>query len=163
MLIAQSCLDSVWSHDLSMEFSRQEYHSGLPFPYPGDLPGPGIKPSLLHCRQILCCLSYNELIVSVVQYWSLTLTNMDAGFSLHDKCLLKMLKGAMLQRLAVSWHRDTGSSVLGHSCPCDHCPPVMLRLAEGDIQWDASWPLPWAKWRESLSPLLLSFSFHERI
>ena len=29
---------------LSMEFSRQEYWSGLPFPSPVDLPDPGIKP-----------------------------------------------------------------------------------------------------------------------
>ena len=29
---------------LSMGFSRQEYWSGLPFPSPGDLPDPGIKP-----------------------------------------------------------------------------------------------------------------------
>ena len=29
---------------LSMGFSRQEYWSGLPFPPPGDLPEPGIKP-----------------------------------------------------------------------------------------------------------------------
>ena len=29
---------------LSMEFSRQESWSGLPFPSPGDLPDPGIKP-----------------------------------------------------------------------------------------------------------------------
>ena len=28
----------------SMEFSRQEYLSGLPFPFPGDLPIPGIEP-----------------------------------------------------------------------------------------------------------------------
>ena len=28
----------------SMGFSRQEYWSGLPFPSPGDLPGPGIEP-----------------------------------------------------------------------------------------------------------------------
>ena len=28
---------------LSMEFSRQEYWSGLPLPSPGDLPDPGIK------------------------------------------------------------------------------------------------------------------------
>ena len=28
----------------SMGFSRQEYWSGLPFPSPGDLPEPGIKP-----------------------------------------------------------------------------------------------------------------------
>ena len=27
-----------------MEFSRQEYRSGLPFPSPGDLPNPGIEP-----------------------------------------------------------------------------------------------------------------------
>ena len=30
---------------LSMEFSRQEYWSGLPFPLPGDLPDPGIVPA----------------------------------------------------------------------------------------------------------------------
>ena len=30
---------------LSMGFSRQEYWSGLPFPSPGDLPDPGIKPT----------------------------------------------------------------------------------------------------------------------
>ena len=29
---------------LSMEFFRQEYWSGLPFPSPGDLPNPGIEP-----------------------------------------------------------------------------------------------------------------------
>ena len=29
---------------LSMGFSRQEHWSGLPFPSPGDLPNPGIKP-----------------------------------------------------------------------------------------------------------------------
>ena len=29
---------------LSMEFSRQEYWSGLTFPSPGDLPYPGIEP-----------------------------------------------------------------------------------------------------------------------
>ena len=27
-----------------MEFSRQEYWSGLPLPSPGDLPEPGIEP-----------------------------------------------------------------------------------------------------------------------
>ena len=29
---------------LSMEFSRQEYWSGLSFPFPGNPPKPGIKP-----------------------------------------------------------------------------------------------------------------------
>ena len=31
----------------SMGFSRQEYWNGLPFPPPGDLPDPGIKPAPL--------------------------------------------------------------------------------------------------------------------
>ena len=29
---------------LSLEFSRHEYWSELPFPSPGDLPNPGVKP-----------------------------------------------------------------------------------------------------------------------
>ena len=32
---------------LSMEFSRQEYWSGLPFASPGDLPNPGTEPTFL--------------------------------------------------------------------------------------------------------------------
>ncbi|ELR53043.1 hypothetical protein M91_06274, partial [Bos mutus] len=32
---------------LPMEFFRQEYWSGLPFPTPGDLPNPGIEPASL--------------------------------------------------------------------------------------------------------------------
>ena len=49
-LVAKSCptLVTPWTiaHQapLSMGFSRQEYWSGLPFPSPGDLPNPGIKP-----------------------------------------------------------------------------------------------------------------------
>ena len=42
---------TLWTIDhqahLSMEFSRQEYWSGLPFPSPGDLPDPGIEPGSL--------------------------------------------------------------------------------------------------------------------
>jgi len=41
-----------------MEFSKQEYWSGLPFLSPGDLPDPGIEPDLSHCRQILYHLSH---------------------------------------------------------------------------------------------------------
>ena len=50
VLVTQSCpaLCDSWTvaHQapLSMEFSRQEYSSGWPFPPPGDLPNPKIKP-----------------------------------------------------------------------------------------------------------------------
>ena len=35
--------DSLWNIQ-SVEFSRPEYWSGLPFPSPGDVPNPGIEP-----------------------------------------------------------------------------------------------------------------------
>ena len=37
----------AYQSPLSMEFSRQEHWSGLPFPFPGDLPNPGIEPTYL--------------------------------------------------------------------------------------------------------------------
>ena len=38
---------SVCVAPLSTEFSRQEYWRGLPFPFPGELSDPGIKPACL--------------------------------------------------------------------------------------------------------------------
>ena len=49
-LVTKSCptLATPWTvafqAPLSMGFSRQGYWNGLPFPSPGDLPDPGIKP-----------------------------------------------------------------------------------------------------------------------
>ena len=49
-LVAKSCLTlaTPWTVDhqapLSMNFCRQGYWSGLPFPFPGYLPDPGIEP-----------------------------------------------------------------------------------------------------------------------
>ena len=40
-------LDLAHQAPPSMGFHRQEYWSGLPFPPPGDLPDPGIKPGFL--------------------------------------------------------------------------------------------------------------------
>ena len=42
---------------LSMEFSRQEYWSGLPCSPPGIFPTQELNPGLLHCRQLLYQLS----------------------------------------------------------------------------------------------------------
>ena len=44
VIVAQLCpMDCAYQTPPSVEFSRQEYWSGLPFPSPGDLPYPGIK------------------------------------------------------------------------------------------------------------------------
>ena len=75
-VVSSSAVSCTVAHQapLSMEFSRQEYWSGLPFPSPGDLSDPGIKlgspalwadslpsePSgkssscLVPCKQMLC-------------------------------------------------------------------------------------------------------------
>ena len=42
--VAQLCPTLCDPMNQSMEFSRPEYGSGQPFPSPGDLPNPGIKP-----------------------------------------------------------------------------------------------------------------------
>ena len=87
---------------LSMGFSRQEYWSGLPFPFAGDLPDPEIKPtslSLLHCHAGYLPLSHqgSSLVVllfrknGVTQRLSQTHQNLQnkAPLSLSSKtCLI---------------------------------------------------------------------------
>ena len=45
-VVSESVTPGTVAHQapLSVEFPRQEYWRGLPFPSPGDLPDPGIKP-----------------------------------------------------------------------------------------------------------------------
>ena len=63
MYVCISCSvmsDSLQPHGLScqdplsMELSRQEYWSGLPFPSPGDLPHPGIQYTSLVYPALAC-------------------------------------------------------------------------------------------------------------
>ena len=50
--VSQSCLTLCYPWPVqSMEFSRQEYWSGLPFPSPGIFPIQGSNQGLPHCRQ----------------------------------------------------------------------------------------------------------------
>ena len=71
------CVYSVMSDSvipqtaLPMEFSRQEYCSGLLFPTPGDLPDPGIEPVSLvsslisYLAVLLCCCSVAKLCLTL--------------------------------------------------------------------------------------------------
>ena len=47
LIVSDSVAPWIVAHQapLPMEFSRQEYWTGLPFPSPGDLLDPGIKPA----------------------------------------------------------------------------------------------------------------------
>ena len=53
--LASPCSDG--SSVQQMEFSRQEYWRGLPFPSPRDLPDRGVEPGLLYCRWTVYPLS----------------------------------------------------------------------------------------------------------
>ena len=58
---------------LSMEFSRQEYWSGMPHHPPGDLPHPGTEPT--------------SLILLLCQAGSLPLSHLGRPYSLLDVCI----------------------------------------------------------------------------
>ena len=66
-LVTKLCLTLVTSWTvacqapLSMGLSRQEYWSGLPLPSPGISPTQELNLGLLHFRQILYRLSYEEI------------------------------------------------------------------------------------------------------
>ena len=55
---------------LSMEFSRQEYWSELPFPSPKIFLTQGLNPDLLHCRWILYRLSHQGSFSAEWQQYS---------------------------------------------------------------------------------------------
>ena len=50
---------------LSIGFSRQVYASGLPVPFPRDLPDPGLNPGLPHYRHIFYHLSHQGSPVDI--------------------------------------------------------------------------------------------------
>ena len=55
---------------LSMEFSRQEYWNGLPYPPPGDLPDPGIEPAALVSPTLASRLFTTSLLYLTSKYFS---------------------------------------------------------------------------------------------
>ena len=55
---------------LSLGFPRQEYWSGLPFPFPGDLPNPGIEPTSPAWQTGSLPLSHLGSPLSILVKWS---------------------------------------------------------------------------------------------
>ena len=74
-----------------MEFSRQEYWSGLPFPSPGDLLIQGSNPVLLHCRQRLYLWATNQQ------------TNAAHSLVLATACQPGSVRRSVLSNSAIPW------------------------------------------------------------
>ena len=81
----------------SMESSRQEYWNGLPFPSPADLLTQELNLGLLHCRQMLYCLSHKESHIGVsispnlIPCWSLWYDKVSTD-SMLEHCNLHFTK-----------------------------------------------------------------------
>jgi len=97
---------------LSMGFPRQEYCSGLPFPFSGDLPNPGIKPASPILLANSLPLSYQGFLT----YWT-----RNCKFLWFSLCLFIETQETWVQSL--SWEDPleeemaTHSSVLAWSIP----------------------------------------------
>ena len=91
VLVAKSCptlcdsMDCSPPGSLSVQFSRQEYWSGLPFPSPGNLPNPGIKPGSNGCP----LFQPSDVVATPPPSFCTTLAKGEAGIFLALLCFLQ--------------------------------------------------------------------------
>ena len=82
-----STLCSPWTvaHQapLSVGFFRQKYWSGLPFPFPGDLPDPGIKPTSLALQVDSLPLSSGESPLRGCVYGMLLILSLSSSWTIQ--------------------------------------------------------------------------------
>ena len=127
MLVAQSCLivhdpwTVAYQVPLSMELSRQEYWSGLPFPSLGDLPTQGSNLGLLHYRQIL----YFNPEILYSNYFL---------FSLFWSCVFHFSGLSPLYKRLPS-----GASGKGSVCQCRRCKRRSFDPWVEKIPWRRKW------------------------
>ena len=126
MLVTQSCLtlcdltDYSPQTPLSMELSRREHWRGLPFPPPVDLPDPGIKPGLLHCRQILYHLNHQGSAPLSGENCKVYIC-----MSLHTETKVKSLLFffSSMKHFVTSWSLFTHSVQFSHSVVSESLQP----------------------------------------
>ena len=75
----------AWQASLSIGFPKKEYWSGLPFPSPGDLPGPGIKPASPALAGQFFTIEPPEKSYGVMKYSNKSIVVMDAQLCEYNK------------------------------------------------------------------------------
>ena len=84
---------------LSMEFSRQEYWSGLPCPSPRIFPTQGLNLGLLHCRRFFTVWA---MLVNMKSTSNLSHVSISWCYKLiHIWCLLQCQRYALLSNLTL--------------------------------------------------------------
>ena len=86
-----------WQAPLFMGFSSQEYWSGLPFPFLGDLPDPGIKPMSLMSP----ALAGGFFTTSAT--WEALMKAVPGAKKVGDCCFKKWQQRGTGQKLARKW------------------------------------------------------------
>ena len=107
-LLSQS--DSWQPHSLSMEFFKQEYWRGLPFPSPDDLLTQVLNQGLLHCRLIfffftIWAVREAQQIYSEVTQSCPTLRPVD--YSPPSSSVHGILQARILEWVAISFSRGS--------------------------------------------------------
>ena len=110
---------------LSMEFSRQEYRNGLPFPLPEGLPDPGIKPT----SPVSPALKADSLPLSHCK--SPTNPHILPDFVLTQTCKMQPAFSAQARSFSTHRHTHTWSAV----CLYSHNTLSFLNLQNGHFSW----------------------------
>ena len=135
-----------------MGFSTQEYWSGLPFPSSDDLPNPGIKPGLLHCRWILYCWATRDIsILQLKKNWD--------SYYIEKLLLGRNWRLAFLVELSKEWGRVVrgsthqpfqagipNSSILAVSLIAYMCSLIQSWTFKLQLRMWVVKPLPGRKW-----------------
>ena len=117
---------------LFMEFSRQEYWSGVPFPPPRDLPNPGINLRSPALQQILYCLSHqgdiqptpmcNQFLWEKLQLHPFSLIEMflDSNFVQWEVKNFRRLSPKLARSCSKSWGMENSDkhSLLARQADC---------------------------------------------
>ena len=71
-----------------MEFSRQEYWSGVPFPFPGNLPDPGVEPRRPTLQEDYLSSEPPEIVI--IRRTQITTVDLDVEKSEHLSIVVRM-------------------------------------------------------------------------
>ena len=130
---------------LSIEFSRQEYWSGLPFASPGDLPDPGIEPRSPALQ--VDSLLLHRLVSPGSQVWSLTPAYLYLSIAfLCCACVLSRFRHEILQARILEWIAMPSSRESSRSRDLIRSHLMSSVLAGGFFSTSSLAPLgsPWA-------------------
>ena len=100
---------------LSMEFSRQEYCSGSPFPSPGDLPDPGIEPASLTSPALASGFFTTSSTWEAQKHWTKWQKTDIKAQIMSDFTYMKYLGKKKFKRKYIRGYRDYGKWKVGIS------------------------------------------------